>query len=156
MTTNELKARTKQFALRVMTLVDALPNTVKGRVIANQIMRSATSVGANYRSACRARSKAEFISKIGVVEEEADELIIDSKVRRKKQVDRHQLCHSLSQVQSLLALLKLNRYPKRDKIRVIRGRLRGSPVCGAAAVNRDPGPGRPCRRRDPLGAARPR
>jgi four helix bundle protein len=93
MTTNELKARTKQFALRVMALVDALPNTVKGRVIANQIMRSATSVGANYRSACRARSKAEFISKIGVVEEEADEtafwleLIIDSKVRRKKQIE---------------------------------------------------------------------
>jgi four helix bundle protein len=92
MTTTELKARTKQFALRVMALVDALPNTVKGRVIANQIMRSATSVGANYRSACRARSKAEFISKIGVVEEEAEtafwlELIIDSKVRRKKQIE---------------------------------------------------------------------
>jgi four helix bundle protein len=93
MTTNELKARTKRFALRVMALIDALPNTVKGRVIANQIMRSATSVGANYRSACRARSKAEFISKIGVVEEEADEtafwleLIIDSGVRRKKQIE---------------------------------------------------------------------
>jgi four helix bundle protein len=91
MTTNELKARTKRFALRVMALIDALPNTVKGRVIANQIMRSATSVGANYRS--RARSKAEFISKIGVVEEEADEtafwleLIIDSGIRRKKQIE---------------------------------------------------------------------
>ena len=90
MTTNELKARTKRFALRVMTLVDALPNTVKGRVIANQIMRSATSVGANYRGACRARSRAEFISKIGVVEEEADEtsfwleLISDSKIRQTK------------------------------------------------------------------------
>ena len=93
MTTNELKARTKRFALRVMALIDALPNTVKGHVIANQIMRSATSVGANYRSACRARSKAEFISKIGVVEEEADEtafwleLIIDSGIRRKKQIE---------------------------------------------------------------------
>ena len=93
MTTNELKARTKLFALRVMALIDALPNTMKGRVIANQLMRSATSVGANDRSACRARSKAEFISKIGVVEEEADEtafwleLIIDSGVRRKKQIE---------------------------------------------------------------------
>jgi four helix bundle protein len=92
MTTDELKARTKRFALRVMTLVDVLPNTVIGRVIANQIMRSATSVGANYRGACRARSRAEFISKIGVVEEEADEiafwleLIIDSKIRRIKQI----------------------------------------------------------------------
>ena len=92
MTTDELKARTKRFALRVMTLVEASPNTVRGRVIANQIMRSATSVGANYRAACRARSRAEFISKIGVVEEEADEtafwleLIIESKIRRAKQI----------------------------------------------------------------------
>ena len=92
MTTDELKARTKRFALRVMTLVEALPNTVGGRVIANQIMRSATSVGANYRAACRARSRAEFISKIGVVEEEANEtafwleLIIESKIRRAKQI----------------------------------------------------------------------
>src|SRR5216684_3641317 len=84
MTTAELKARTKEFALRVGRLVDALPNTVKGRTIANQIMRSATSVAANYRAACRARSRAEFIAKIGVVEEEADEtafwleLIIDA------------------------------------------------------------------------------
>jgi four helix bundle protein len=92
MTTDELKERTKQFALRVMTLVDVLPNTVKGRVIANQIMRSATSVGANYRGACRARSRAEFISKIGVVEEEADEsafwleLIIGSKIRETRKI----------------------------------------------------------------------
>jgi four helix bundle protein len=92
MTTDELKARTKRFAVRVITLVDVLPNTVKGRVIANQIMRSATSVGANYRGACRARSRPEFISKIGIVEEEADEtafwleLIIDSKIRRIKQI----------------------------------------------------------------------
>src|SRR6266540_4111645 len=84
MTTDELKARTKEFALRVIRLVDALPNSVKGRAIANQIVRSATSVAANYRAACRARSRAEFIAKIGVVEEEADEtafwleLIIDS------------------------------------------------------------------------------
>ena len=92
MTTDELKARTKRFARRVMTLVEASPNTVRGRVIANQIMRSATSVGANYRAACRARSRAEFISKIGVVEEEANEtafwleLIIESKIRRAKQI----------------------------------------------------------------------
>jgi four helix bundle protein len=79
----DLKARTKEFALRVMKLVDALPRTIQGRAIANQIIRSATSVAANYRAACRARSRAEFIAKIGV-EEEADEtsfwleLIIDS------------------------------------------------------------------------------
>jgi len=93
MTTAELKARTKEFALRVIRLVDALPNTVKGRAIANQIMRSATSIAANYRAACRARSRAEFIAKIGVVEEEADEtafwleLIIDSNIRGKTQIE---------------------------------------------------------------------
>ena len=69
----ELKARTKQFALRIMQLVDALPRTLQGRTIAKQIIRSATSVAVNYRAACRARSRAEFIAKIGVVKEEADE-----------------------------------------------------------------------------------
>jgi four helix bundle protein len=93
MTTDELKARTKEFALRVIRLVDALPTSVKGRAIANQIMRSSTSVAANYRAACRARSRAEFIAKIGVVEEEADEtacwldLIIDSKIRSKTLIE---------------------------------------------------------------------
>jgi four helix bundle protein len=93
MTTDELKARTKQFALRVIRLVDSLPGDVKGRAIANQIIRSATSVAANYRAACRARSRAEFIAKIGVVEEEADEtafwleLIIDSAIRSETQIE---------------------------------------------------------------------
>lgn len=68
-----MKARTKQFALRVMKLAEALPKTAKGRVLANQLLRSGTSVAANYRAACRARSAADFISKISVVEEEADE-----------------------------------------------------------------------------------
>ena len=67
-----------------MKLVDVIPPTIQGRAIAKQIIRSATSVAANYRAACRARSRAEFIAKIGGVEEEADEscfwleLIIDS------------------------------------------------------------------------------
>ncbi|HWX17753.1 MAG TPA: four helix bundle protein [Chthoniobacterales bacterium] len=69
----ELKERTKQFALRVMRLVDALPKTPKGRAIASQLVRSGTSIAANYRAACRGRSKAEFISKLDVAEEEADE-----------------------------------------------------------------------------------
>jgi four helix bundle protein len=73
MNSQELKERTKQFALRVMRVVDALPNTPKGHAIANQLVRSGTSVAANYRGTCRARSRAEFVSKIGVVEEEADE-----------------------------------------------------------------------------------
>src|SRR5437667_6234327 len=73
MNPQELKERTKRFALRVMRLVDALPKSAKGRALASQLVRSGTSVAANYRASCRARSRAEFISKIGVVEEEADE-----------------------------------------------------------------------------------
>ena len=69
----ELQQRTKDFALRVLKLIEHLPNTIGGRVLANQLARSATSVGANYRAACRARSRAEFASKLGTVAEEADE-----------------------------------------------------------------------------------
>ena len=69
----ELKTRTKKFAFRILAAVDALPKTVKGTAIASQLVRSGTSVAANYRAACRARSRAEFVAKIGIVEEEADE-----------------------------------------------------------------------------------
>jgi len=73
MTEKEMLRRTKAFALRIMKLVDALPRTTAGRAIAGQLVRSGTSVPANYRAACRGRSKAEFIAKLGIVEEEADE-----------------------------------------------------------------------------------
>ena len=68
-----LRARTKQFALDVMRLFRNLPETDINRHIGRQLVRSATSIGANYRSACRSRSRAEFIARIGVVVEEADE-----------------------------------------------------------------------------------
>src|SRR5256886_11105017 len=92
MTPEELKVRTKQFALRVLKLVAALPKTIEGRAIANQLVRCGTSVAANYRSACRARSKIEFVAKMGVVLEEADEtqlwleLIIEAKLITAKRV----------------------------------------------------------------------
>jgi len=73
MTERELLQRTKQFALRIFKLVGALPQTIQGRAVAAQLIRSGTSVAANYRAACRARSKAEFVAKLGIVEEEADE-----------------------------------------------------------------------------------
>ena len=73
MTERELLERKKQFALRVFKLVGVLPETIQGRVVAAQLLRSGTSVAANYRAACRARSKPEFIAKLGIVEEEADE-----------------------------------------------------------------------------------
>ena len=69
----ELQRRTKQFALRVFKLLDALPHTPASRAVASQLVRSPTSVGANYRAACRARSRAEFAAKLGTVLEEADE-----------------------------------------------------------------------------------
>ena len=71
----ELQQRTKDFALRVLKLIEHLPNTIGGKVLANQLARSATSVGANYRAACRARSRVEFASKLGTVAEEADESV---------------------------------------------------------------------------------
>jgi len=72
-TSEQLKERTKQFALRVIRLVNALPRSRVADVIGRQLLRSATSVGANYRAACRARSRAEFVAKLGIVEEEIDE-----------------------------------------------------------------------------------
>jgi four helix bundle protein len=69
----DLKVRTKAFAVRCIRLVDSLPNSRSCDVIGRQLLKSATSVGANYRSACRGRSTAEFCSKLGIVEEEADE-----------------------------------------------------------------------------------
>jgi len=71
----DLKRRTKAFALRILKLVDALPKTTAGRALALQIVRSGTSVAANYRAACRARSTADFIAKMGIVEEESDETL---------------------------------------------------------------------------------
>ena len=69
----DMKMRTKRFALDVIQLISMLPKTTEGRVVGNQLIRSGTSVGANYRAACRGKSKADFIAKLGIVEEEADE-----------------------------------------------------------------------------------
>jgi four helix bundle protein len=73
--TEKLTARTMDFAIRIIHLFQALPSTKEAQTIGNQLLRSGTSVGANYRSACHARSRADFISKIGVVVEEADESV---------------------------------------------------------------------------------
>lgn len=93
MTSEELKRRTPIFALRIFRLVEALPRTYAGRAIAMQLVRSGTSIGANYRAACRGRSKAEFRAKIGTVVEEADEsvywleLIIEGELLEKSKVE---------------------------------------------------------------------
>lgn len=69
----ELKQRTKKFTLRAMRLVSALPNSPQGWTISKQLMASASSVGANYRAVCRAKSRKDFVAKLGIVVEEADE-----------------------------------------------------------------------------------
>ncbi|MDY7009261.1 MAG: four helix bundle protein [Planctomycetota bacterium] len=73
MNETELKSRTKQFALRVLKLVRSLGKDTSGQTTGRQLFRCATSVGANYRAACRARSKADFVAKLAIVEEESDE-----------------------------------------------------------------------------------
>lgn len=71
----ELKQRTFEFGVRVVRLVDALPRTTAAQVMGKQLLRAGTSVGANYRAAKRARSRAEFVAKLGIAEEECDETI---------------------------------------------------------------------------------
>ena len=75
MNANELRARTRAFALRVVKLVQALPGEMASEVLGRQVLRSATSVGANYRAACRARTGPLFTHKLSIVVEEADETV---------------------------------------------------------------------------------
>ena len=106
----ELIERTKKFALRVINLIGAIPRTIEGRTIANQLMRSGTSVHANYRAACKARSRSEFISKLGTVEEEADEsaswieLLVDGKL-----VPARRLQSLLQEARELTAIFAASR-----------------------------------------------
>lgn len=75
MANEDLRERTIRFSLRVLEVVDSLPRSTKGRNIADQLCRSGTSVAANYRAACRSKSRADFVHKLGIVEEEADEVL---------------------------------------------------------------------------------
>jgi len=121
MDAEDLKKRTKQFALRILKLVEALPNSLQGRTIAAQLVRAGTSVGANYRAACRGRSRAEFIAKIGIVEEEADEsafwleLIIDGAFLNENQVKP-----LLSEANELTKIMASSRISASGKVRANR------------------------------------
>ena len=94
MTPRELKVRTKRFAVDVISLCRELPPTFDGRELGRQLLRAATSVAANYRATCRARSRADFIAKLGTVLEESDEslfwleLIVDTKIKPPTRVQR--------------------------------------------------------------------
>ena len=105
MSHENLKNRTKQFALSVIDLVESLPTGRTTAVIGNQLLRSGTSVGANYRAACRARSSADFIAKMGVVEEESDESAywMELLIERKK-VDPAAVAPVLKEANELLAI----------------------------------------------------
>lgn len=75
MTTDDLKKRLKIFALRIIKLSESLPNNITGKTLGNQIIRSGTSPGANYRSACYGKSDKDFLNKLKMVEEELDETL---------------------------------------------------------------------------------
>jgi four helix bundle protein len=106
MTEQEFKDRTKEIALRVIKLVDSLPNSNSSQVIGKQLLRSGTSIGANYRAACRGKSTADVIHKLSIVEEEADEslywmeLLIDCKL-----VPECKLVRLMSDVNEIVAMV---------------------------------------------------
>jgi four helix bundle protein len=100
-----LKDRTKQFAIRIVKLFRALPKTEEARIIGKQILRSGTSVAANYRAVCRARSNAEFIAKIGVVVEEADETVFWLELLKETEIiNINKLKNLMNEANELLAI----------------------------------------------------
>jgi len=117
MTEEELKQRCKKMALRAIQVVSSLPKNNVGDSIGKQLVRSATSVAANYRSACKARSKADFLSKLGIVEEEADEtqlwleLIIESRMIKSTRIEG-----LLNEVRQLTAIMAASRITARKNL----------------------------------------
>ncbi len=110
----ELKQRSKQFALRVVKLYQGLPKADEARIIGKQALRSGTSVAANYRAVCRARSKPEFVAKIGIVVEEIDEtvfwleLLMDSGIVQKERLEK-----LLAEANELLAIFAASQHTAR-------------------------------------------
>jgi four helix bundle protein len=113
----DLRRRTKEFALRVINLFRALPKTEEARILGRQVLRSGTAVEANYRSACRARSRADFISKIGITVEEADEtafwleLMVDAGI-----IKRSKLENLLAEANELVRIFQASRTTARRGI----------------------------------------
>jgi len=95
MNPEEMKKRTKIFAIEIIKLCRILPKNQESRLISNQLFRAGTSVAANYRAACRARSRAEFISKMGIVEEEADESLFWLELVKELELSKNNLVSQL-------------------------------------------------------------
>ncbi|PYS23926.1 MAG: four helix bundle protein [Acidobacteria bacterium] len=112
----ELKNRSKQFAIRIVKVFRSLPRTEDARIIGKQVLRSGTSVAANYRAVCRARSKAEFIAKIGIVVEEADEtlfwleLLVETRI-----VTEARMRSLMREANELLAIFAASQYTARRR-----------------------------------------
>lgn len=105
MNEQEFKQRTKELALRVIKLVSSLPKNTVSEVIGKQLIRSGTSVGANYRAACRARATADLIAKLRIVEEEADECLYWMEfIVEAKLVDVANLRSIMSETNEILAM----------------------------------------------------
>jgi four helix bundle protein len=115
---NDLKERTNKFALKTINLVQSLPKSCISDVLGRQLLRSGTSVGANYRSACRARPTADFIAKLGIVEEEIDESIYWMELLVQSGLIKHEkLADSLNEAQQLAAITVASiKTAKRNKL----------------------------------------
>lgn len=117
----ELQDRTKRFAVRIVNVFKALPKTDEARIIGKQLLRSGTSVAANYRAACRGRSKAEFAAKMGVVVEEIDEtvfwmeLLVETDI-----VAAGKMTELISEANELLAIFAASRSTARKRIEGLR------------------------------------
>lgn len=118
----ELQRRTKRFGLRVLALIEALPRTTAGRTVVGQLARSGTSVGSNYRAACKARSAAEFVSKIGTVEEEADESAFWMEMIEGKMLKPARVQPLLREAEELVAIMGASRLTASRNTRALRNR----------------------------------
>jgi four helix bundle protein len=102
---DELKMRTKKFAIRIVKLFQALPHRDDARTLGKQLLRSGTSVDANYRAVCRSRSKAEFLARLGIVVEEIDETVFWLELLVESNIVSQQRLGSLQQeAKELLAI----------------------------------------------------
>ena len=107
---DELRQRTKLFALRVIKLYQSMPKTTEAQIIGKQLLRSATSVGANYRAACRARSSAEFYSKISIVIEETDESMFWIEILWEANIIKQELLQNLyNEGEEILKIMVVSR-----------------------------------------------
>jgi four helix bundle protein len=117
----QLRERTKAFALRIVRLFRSLPRAAEAQIIGKQLLRCGTSVAANYRAACRARSRAEFIAKIGVVLEEVDESVLwiemlaDAGILKKERLGQLLLGQLLNEARQLTAIFTASRQTAKGK-----------------------------------------